>query len=170
MISCGILKLLDMYSLVFLFSRSIRGSLYIAHTCTCIGLFFCENAKSFAFRCIDGKESLFTHVQARTSQHCIIQLNPLDLSHVWGQGTYANRSHKCSRSGFRSNCVTETGCVWWRGVENSRVAMLPDPPCCEHDQRRSPFTNSARGGSQSLLPPYHEVLSPPWWVCRGSNP
>jgi hypothetical protein len=29
---------LDMYSLVFLFSHSIRGFLHIVHTCTCIGL------------------------------------------------------------------------------------------------------------------------------------
>jgi hypothetical protein len=30
--------LLDMYSLLLVFPRSIRGSLHIAHTCTCIGL------------------------------------------------------------------------------------------------------------------------------------
>jgi hypothetical protein len=29
---------LDMYSLPFVFPSSIRGSLYITHTCTCIGL------------------------------------------------------------------------------------------------------------------------------------
>jgi hypothetical protein len=29
--------MLDMYSLVFLFLHSIRGSLHITHTCTCIG-------------------------------------------------------------------------------------------------------------------------------------
>jgi hypothetical protein len=33
-----VFNVLDMYSLLSLFSRSIRGSLHITHTCTCIGL------------------------------------------------------------------------------------------------------------------------------------
>ena len=43
-------------------------------------------------------------------------------------------------------------------VEDDRVAMLPNPPCSEHDQCRCAFAQSTGCRPGSPRPPLHEVV------------
>jgi hypothetical protein len=43
-------------------------------------------------------------------------------------------------------------------VEENYVVMLLDPPCCEQDQQRGPFTKHARGETYGLHPLVREVV------------
>jgi hypothetical protein len=96
-----------------------------------VSYFFYENAKSFAFRCIDRKERVFTYVLAQKSQHHAEQINPIDLNRGGDQSTNVDHSSGCPRA----NLVTDRGRVRGCGVKYYRNAKLPNPPCGEHDQR-----------------------------------
>jgi hypothetical protein len=95
-----------------------------------VNSFFHENAKSFAFRCIDRKERVFTYVLAQKSQHHAEQLNPIDLNCGWDQSTNADHSCRCPRASL----VTDRGRVRGCGIKDYRNAKLSNPPRREHDQ------------------------------------
>jgi hypothetical protein len=94
-------------------------------------VFFAKTQKALRFDALIEKRVFFTYVQARTSQHRIIQLNHLDLSCGGDQGMYANLSRVRPRLSLGLNRVTKTSHVRWCGIENnprcdvSRSAM----PC-----------------------------------------
>jgi hypothetical protein len=94
----------------------------------------------FAFRCIDRKERVFfTYIQTQKSQHRAEQLNPLDLNRGGDQSTDADRSRGCPRVSLVTDRVGETGRVRGYNDKDNHIAKLPNPPCREHDQRRSPL-------------------------------
>jgi hypothetical protein len=112
--------LLDMYSLLLVFPRSIRGSLHITHTCTCIGLWPPVNV-SCSFHFLTWYQS--ARFSSRTARRNSVQNPPPSLLFVagrWPLLLYFLLS--CCFSVRGPSC-----CVWYCLVQDTALSRSSRP-------------------------------------------